>query len=241
MAEKKIDHRKHYILVLDIETANSVEQGLAYDIGFAVADRKGNIYASYSYMVAEMFNEYPDLLQTAYYASKLPRYWEDYALGMRDMKTLYFIRRKVHKIMEAYHITDVFAYNCAFDSRGLDTTIRYITKSATRWFFPYGTKFHCIQHCACQTILSQKSYFRFALENGLVTERGNLSTSAESAYRYICKDTSFTESHTGLEDVRIEVAILAKCFAQHKPMNTAINRGAWSIPQKKFREFAENA
>ena len=40
--------RKHYYLVLDIETANITEDALAYDIGFAVADRKGNIYEKYS-------------------------------------------------------------------------------------------------------------------------------------------------------------------------------------------------
>ena len=59
MADKKIDFRKHYVLVLDIETANTLEQGLAYDIGFAVADRKGNIYETRSLMIAEMFYNAP--------------------------------------------------------------------------------------------------------------------------------------------------------------------------------------
>ena len=237
MEEKRIDRRKHYILVVDIETANTIEQPLAYDIGFAVADRKGNIYASYSYMVAEMFKEYSDLMETAYYANKLPQYWSDYGMGLRQMRTIYFIRRKMLEVMEAYGIHDVFAYNCYFDSHGLDNTLRYLTKSKTRWFFPYETEFHCIQHCACQTILKQKAYFRFALENNLVTANGNLSTTAESAYRYIMRDTDFEESHTGLEDVRIETQILAKCFRQHKKMDTAINRGAWNLPQKDFKNF----
>mgnify|MGYP003430326093 CR=1 FL=1 len=43
------------ILVIDIETANMVEDAIAYDVGFAVADKSGKIYASYSYMIADMF------------------------------------------------------------------------------------------------------------------------------------------------------------------------------------------
>ena len=241
MTEKKIDRRIKYFLVLDIETANSIDEPLAYDIGFAVTDRRGKIYEQRSYMVAEMFYNYYDLMQTAYYANKLPRYFEDYAEGKRKMCSLLTIRRIIRKLMEQYEITDVWAYNCYFDRNGLDTTVRYLTKSKDRWFFPYGTEFHCIQHCACQTILQQKNYFRFALANGLITSSGNLSTTAESAFKYISGKTDFEESHTGLEDVQIEVQILTKCFAQHKSMETSIYRGAWRLPQKNFKEFEKSA
>lgn len=239
MNEKKIDRRKHYFLVLDIETANGLDDALAYDIGFAVADRKGNIYDSYSYMVSEMFVQHFDLMQSAYYAEKLPQYFIDYSQGDRVMANLLAIRNKIFKVMREYDIHDVWAYNCRFDRNGLNTTIRYLTKSAYRWFFPYDTEFHCIQHCACQTILQQKSYFRFAVENGLMTHNGNLSTSAESAYKYITRNADFAESHTGLEDVQIEAQILAKCYAQHKKMVTSINGGAWNLPQKNFKEFVK--
>ena len=48
------------ILVIDIETANMVEDAIAYDVGFAVADKSGKIYASYSYMIADMFFRHKD-------------------------------------------------------------------------------------------------------------------------------------------------------------------------------------
>ena len=44
----KIDKRKKYYLVLDVETANTLEQPLVYDIGYSVVDKKGNIYFSKS-------------------------------------------------------------------------------------------------------------------------------------------------------------------------------------------------
>ena len=238
---KKIDHRKHYIIVLDIETANITEDALAYDVGFAVADRKGNIYETRSYCVSEMFCLYNDLMQSAYYADKIPTYWLDLAKGKRTMVSLLTVRKELHRLMAEYGITDVFAYNCSFDRNGLDRTIRYITKSKYRWFFPYGTNFHCIWNIACQTILQQKAFFRFALENGFVSASGNVQTSAETAYRYICKDNSFTESHTGLEDVEIETAILAKCYRQHKKVETTIRRNCWNLPQKNFKKFVKSA
>lgn len=238
MAEKKIDRRKKYVLVLDIETANSTEQGLAYDIGFAVADRKGNIYESRSLMIAEMFYNENDLMQSAYYANKLPHYWLELLNGKREMVSILTARKIIAKTMQRYSIKDIFAYNAHFDTTNLNTTLRYLTKSKYRWFFPYGTNYHCIWHMACQTILKQKSFLKFAKKNNLVSTTGNVSTSAETAYKYIAHNVNFKEAHTGLEDVQIETKILAKCFSQHKKMNTKINRQCWRIPQKDFRALA---
>lgn len=235
---KKIDRRKSYFMVLDIETANSTEQGLAYDIGFAVADRKGKIYEKRSLMIAEMFYGENDLMQSAYYAKKLPKYWEQLLNGEREMVSILTAKRIIAKTMEEYDIEDVYAYNAYFDTSNLNWTIRYLTKSKYRWFFPYGTKYHCIWHMACQTILTQKSFLRFAIENELMSASGNISTSAETAYKYISKNADFEEAHTGLEDVEIETKILVKCYAQHKKMDTKINRRCWTIPQQKRKALA---
>ena len=119
----KIDRRKKYVLVLDIETANMAEDALAYDIGFAVADKKGDIYERYSFMVSELFFDNKDLMETAYYAKKLPQYWEDYKAGTRKIASIYTIRKIVRETMEKFNIHDVFAYNANFDKTGLDRTI----------------------------------------------------------------------------------------------------------------------
>ena len=47
----KIDKRKKYVLVIDVETANTIidskfNEGLVYDIGFGVYDKKGNEYVA---------------------------------------------------------------------------------------------------------------------------------------------------------------------------------------------------
>ena len=228
-----IDKRKKYVLVIDIETANITENALAYDIGFAIADKKGRVYDTYSYVVKEMFSDYMDLMETAYYHEKLPQYFEDLGNKKREMQSIYYIRRKVHELMKEYNIKDVFAYNCNFDKNGLNTTMRYLTKSFCRWFFPYGTEFHCIWHMACQVLFTQRTFQKMATENNWKSASGNIKTSAEIAYNYIHCRNDFSEEHTGLEDVLIECEIMAKCFRQHKKMDTSINRLCWRIPQVK--------
>ena len=121
----------------------------------------------------------------------------------------------------------------------LNTTERWLTKSKYRFFLPYGTKVFCIWHMACQVLCTQKSYIRFCLENGLTSPSGNIKTSAEAVYAYMTDNAEFSESHTGLRDVLIEVQIMARCFRQHKHMDKAINRSCWRIPQVQAKEIAK--
>ena len=86
-------------------------------------------------------------------------------------------------------------------------------------------------------LLARKSYIDFALKNELISDKDNILTSAECAYKYITKNIDFKEVHKGLEDVEIEVAILAECYKQHKKMNTSINPSCWRKVQKKRREL----
>lgn len=225
--------------MIDIETANDLKDALAYDVGFVVADKKGNIYEKYSLMIADIFIHDKELLNTAYYAEKILKYWKDYKQGTRKLCTFKTAKDLIHKAIAKYNIKDVYAYNCGFDLNGLNTTQRYYTKSQYRYFFPYGMNYHCIWHMACQVIATQKSYLKVALEQEWYSPSGNVRTDAEHIYQYLY-DEFFEESHTGLEDVIIETKILAKCYAQHKPMQTNINRGCWRIPQKDFKKLLTN-
>ena len=40
---KKIDRRISYFLVFDTETANSLDNPLMYDLGFAIVDKRGKV------------------------------------------------------------------------------------------------------------------------------------------------------------------------------------------------------
>ena len=232
-----MSRRKEMFLVIDTETCNTVEQPLPYDIGFATCDRVGNIAEERSYVVAETFLDMKDTMKSAYFAEKIPQYWEDIKNGSREIKSIYKIRKEVKDLMNKYNVKKVGAYNMGFDKRALNNVMRYTTKSFCRWFFPFGTEFFCIWHLATQTLLQQKTFFKMAEKNGWFSEKGNLLTNAEVTYNYINKMSDFKENHTGLEDVRIEIEIMAHCFKQHKKMNTNMNPSCWRLVQKAYKEY----
>ena len=232
-----MSRRKEMFLVIDTETCNTVEQPLPYDIGFAICDRMGNIAEERSYVVAETFLDMKDTMKSAYFAEKIPQYWEDIKNGTREIKSIYKIRKEVKDLMKKYNVKKVGAYNMGFDKRALNNVMRYTTKSFCRWFFPFGTEFFCIWHLATQTLLQQKTFFKMAEKNGWFSEKGNLLTNAEVTYNYIKKMSDFKEEHKGLEDVRIEIEIMAHCFRQHKKMNTNINTSCWRLVQKAYKEY----
>ena len=66
--------------------------------------------------------------------------------------------KKIREVMKKSNINTVCAYNANFDRNALNTTLRYVTKSKMRWFFPFGTKFNCIWSMACDTIYQQKTF-----------------------------------------------------------------------------------
>lgn len=233
--------RKKYFIVLDTETCNSIDQPLPYDIGWVVCDRKGNIYERRSFVVTEIFCDMKDVMQSAYYAEKIPHYWDDIKSGKRTLTGMWNIRKAMKEDIKNYKINAVGAYNMSFDKRALNNLIRYVSKSFLRWWFPFGTRFFCIWNMACNVILNRTSYIKFAEKNGLISEKNNILTSAECAYRYITDSIDFIESHTGLEDVEIEVAVMAECYRQKKALKTEINTSCWRVVQRKRKELEVQA
>ena len=110
----KIDKRKHYVLVLDTETANTMsdEKGqldtsstLMYDCGWSVmAVPHGEIYEERSFVNSDVFVRERELMQSAYYAKKIPQYEADLASGKRKMATTYEIRQAMLADLEKYGI-----------------------------------------------------------------------------------------------------------------------------------------
>lgn len=234
----RIDKRKKYIMVVDVETTNNImdskfNDGLVYDLGFTIADKKGNIYAKRSFAIKEIF-DWTELMSTAYYKEKLPLYFDKLNKGIMEKISIWEARKRVKEAMKYFNIKEVYAYNANFDFTTLNNTVRYLSGSACRWFFPYGTEICDIWHIACQVLGTQKT---FAWEN-IRNEKNNLKTSAERMFAYLSQDFDFEEEHTGLADALIETQILARCFKTHKKIDKKINRSCWRIPQKFAKTFA---
>ena len=224
----KIDHRKHYVLVVDTETANTMDgpngkpdmsNVLVYDCGWQVVDTHGNVYVEKSYVNSDIFDHEKDLMQSAFYAKKIPKYLKDLEEGRRVRATTYWIHKDMLADMARYNIKEVAAHNARFDLNALNNTLRYVTKSRFRYWFPYGTKIWCTMRMATSVICKMATYIAFCKENGYLTATGKVKKTAEILWRFISGNINFSESHTGLEDVKIESQIMAYCFRQHKTID----------------------
>lgn len=222
-----MDKRRHYILILDTETANTfrgengsldTSNALVYDIGFAVCDTRGNVYEKRSYINADVFLDYAEAKQSAYYSAKLPQYRADIKEGKRKLASAITIRREMLEIMAEYGIREVCAHNARFDMTALNNTLRYLTKSRLRFWFPFGTITWDSCLMAKDVILKMPSYKYFCEANNILTATGRLPFNAQALYSYLQNDPDFTEAHTALEDVLIEAEIVAYCFRQKKKM-----------------------
>lgn len=225
----KIDKRKRYGIILDTETANTIveENGklcmnyvLPYDFGFAVIDTKGNIYEKYSFINSDIFCNELELMQSAYYSKKIPRYIEDLSNGKRTLSNTYLIRQKILELIKKYNCRFVMAHNARFDLQACNNIQRWTTKSKYRYFFPKNMEIWDSLKASRAVIAKMPTYQNFCKEHGYMTKhkKPQVKLTAETLYKFITKNTNFSESHTGLEDVLIELEIYKYCKRQKKKM-----------------------
>lgn len=219
---KKFDKRKKYFLGIDTETTNALEteegkidlsNSLVYDVGWQIIDRRGNVFLERSYVVAEIFLDTP-LMKSAYFAEKIPQYWEDIKAGKRILTSFLKIRRQFLRDRKRFKCQAVFAHNAYFDYNALNTTLRYLTGSKYRYFFPYSCKILDTLKMARDVIGKSKDYTLFCEKNNYLTNHKTPQNrlTAEILWRYLSGDNEFIESHTGLEDVEIESKIFVYCL-----------------------------
>lgn len=230
--------RKNERMILtDTETAGGLENPLTYDVGLKVVDRKGNVYDEASLVIYDIYAKERELMKTAYYADKLPKYEIKLKNGERKMVTLYTAKKMIAELMEKHNTNLVYAYNMNFDRRALNNTQKFVTEEKYRYFFPRNTEFRCIWSMACQLLLARPSYIKFALENDFVSEKGNILTNAECCYRYLINDPTFEEEHQGLDDVNIETEIMLACYRQHKKVDPKPYQACWRWVQNARKEM----
>ena len=170
-------------IMLDTETANSIDDPLCYDIGFAVIDETGKVYDERNFVVADIYLD-KELMSSAYYAKKLPQYEEELKSGIRKMAKLSTIKKVLAQLMREYSTNIVVAHNARFDYRSTTKTQRYITKSENRYFFPYGTEIWDTLKMAREVLREDEEYENFCYENGYLTKRGCRRYTAEILYRF---------------------------------------------------------
>lgn len=139
--DTKFDRRRRYYMVLDCETATlpyaqkfdgkarqqvAIAKPLIYDLGWKIIDRQGRVYAKKNYLISEIFSV-PSVFNTAYYASKRPKYIEMLNNGeitLTDWRTAV-----AELVADMEHCTAVGAYNSMFDfKKAIPFTELYINE-----------------------------------------------------------------------------------------------------------------
>jgi len=226
-----MDKRKTYLLGIDTETANgrATEDGktdltdsLVYDIGYVVTDKKGTVYEKGSFAIADIFL-WKELMDSAYYKEKLPRYEQEIKDGSRKLVTIWTARKMLTALIEKYNIKAWYAHNARFDMNALNNTVRYLSGSKTRYFFPKMEIWDTLK-MSRDVLKQRKTYTSFCDRYGFKTNHRPPQNQykAETIYRYITQDETFEEQHVGLDDILIEAEILAYCFRSHKKMRKCL-------------------
>ena len=228
------------VIVFDTETA-PIEKGpldarksLVYDLGYIVLDTRGEVLDTKSLIIRDVFMD-DTVMANAYYADKLPKYYERIGNGYSDAVSFAQAHKLFGDTCRRYNVSQAWAYNCKFDYLALNATTSRASHGLRRLFFPYGLEVCDLWAWAGESILSTKKFCRWAREHGRLTDKGNPSTSAETAYAYLMGTPDYAEEHTALEDAKIESAIYLACKRRKKKSSRDKWGQGWRTPAKVMK------
>lgn len=224
------------ILVLDTETTGGLGHPLAYDVGGVVMEETGYIVERFHWAVLEIIGN-PALMATAFYAEKMPLYWQEVYKG--NIRPLYMadVLRKITALCDFHDISAIAAYNAGFDNRSLRATTEHVFDNPN--WLNRNIPIWDIWAGACNSVLNTEKFIRWAVKTGNISEKGNPRTSAEVCFQYITGNGKFIEEHTGGRDAEIEAAILAAILRRKKRPDFTIKGGPWRQPARLYHEMLE--
>ena len=206
---------KKYYMVLDTETV--ADARVPYDVAWILVDRKGHAIERFNGLTAEvMQNETLRYLvkKDSFSKRKAAFYLENEPAPIMSFED---ISAYTHDIICAYNAT-VVAYNAAFDVKVLNDYAKIICDGEQ--FFPENVEIWDLWNMALNTICDSSNFVRWCIDNGFITEKGNISCSAEAVYSYLSHNGDFEEDHTALSDCEIEAKILQAVFDRKQKLVT---------------------
>lgn len=191
-------------LILDVE---AIPTKHIYDIGYVIVDKDFNIKAQKHFIIKQIYDNSLSY-ETAYYKEKRPLYVS--LLKGRKAKRTYLghAMRSLKADIAKYDIKEWYAFNSDYDKSALAITCEW---------FKIENPLKDIQEYdirkIAMPIYEAKEYQTMCNENGFITPKGYIKTTAETTYAYLIKEPKFKEVHMGLHDAIIEAEILQNAFA----------------------------
>ena len=170
-----------------------------------------------SYLVRKFFNNKYIMLST-FSATKYPNYFEKLENDKR-YKTMSVndISKDIEKTIQRYGIKIMVAHNGNFDKTAM-----------ARLFEDFETnnpfkKLDLLDTMEISKIITfSKDYANYCIANKdilnsvkdscFITNSGRVRTTAQAIYSYLTQNPNFEESHTGLEDIDIEIEIFKASY-----------------------------
>jgi hypothetical protein len=217
-----------FFMTIDTETTNSLDDPFVYDLGLAIHNAEGEVFHTESLVIAEIFYDHA-LMKNAFFAEKIPSYMHDISTKKRKVVSFFTARMIVRTLIKRYNVKAIIAHNAYFDYNALNTTLKYLTNSRSRFFLPFGTPLWDSLRMAQTSLARTEDYKKYCQRNNYLTPRGRIKLTAEVIYRYITNNHAFMEEHSGLADVMIEKDITAYLLK----MNHASMKKCLFNPQKE--------
>jgi hypothetical protein len=208
------------IIVFDTETT-SIEKPFCYNVGYAIHNVDTATTLVKREFVCEQVWHNPMLFTTAYYSNKRENYVKRMRARKIKLEKFGFVCQQMIRDIEFFGVEFAYAYNSTFDEKVFNFNCDW---------FKCNNPFDNLTIIDIRGNVHNKIAFTdefkaFCEENNRFTEKGNYSTTAETLFQYIAKDTGFEEEHTALADSEIELEILIE----------TIRRGCeWGVSYKTY-------
>ena len=211
---------KNIYCTLDTETfGGAVNPKGVYHLAGIIHDRKGNIFATFNYLIAEHFEE---IEKDDYAKNNFYKYIDMVNAGsITSIATEEEAVKAVDEICKFYNVRYMMAFNSGFDF------VKTICQSLIK-----HREFIDIWLMAVQTLTKIKKYNTFCHDNNFRSSTGkSIATNAESFYAYLTDNANYKEEHTAMEDSKIEMEIFLACVKTHKRYSKNIH--CWDCRENK--------
>lgn len=205
------------IIVFDTETTSLIKP-FCYDIGYIIINSDNwQTLKEGSFIVEQTWHNLP-LFCSAYYADKRPNYIKEMKAKKIKMNKFGYICQQIKRDINNFNVEIGFAYNSKFDEKVFNFNCDWYKCINPFDNIPIKDIRGFVHHN-----LMNENFYNFCEENNLFTESKNYSTTAEDIYKYITNNIEFVESHTALDDSKIESEILKFCIEKGADLNKDYN------------------
>lgn len=178
----KLDRRLNNYIIIDTETSSN--NNYIKEFGYIVYNKKG-IAKQYHCYIDEIIrlennNPYDNTVQVTPIEQAINELLNDIKL----------------------YNAQVYAYNSSFDYRAINNTLKAFHSSLSI------NQPLDLMALVSNTIALKHDYIKTCKKNQWLTQKGYISRTTETVYRYISKNYEYTQQHHALDDCMIEMYIL---------------------------------